>query len=57
MVIVFETLDMAAVEPLLLGMPESFGVLLFGIGLVTIAMLLRWILGRGDDEKGEDEIG
>lgn len=53
----FETLDIAVFEPLLLGMPESVGLLLFGIGLITMAMLLRWIFGGNDGHKAEDNLG
>ena len=57
MVIMFETLDIAVFQPLLLGMPESLGLLLFGIGLITMAMLLRWILGDSDDKKADENLG
>jgi len=57
MFLMFETLDIAVFEPLLLGMPESLGLLLFGIGLITMAMLLRWILGGNEEEKVDDNLG
>ncbi len=57
MYIMFETLDIAVFQPLLLGMPESLGLLLFGIGLITMAMLLRWILGDSDEEKADENLG
>lgn len=53
----FETLDIAVFQPLLLGIPESLGLLMFGIGLITMAMLLRWILGDDKDPKPEEKIG
>ena len=57
MFIMFETLDIAVFQPLLLGMPESLGLLLFGIGLITMAMLLRWILGDSDEKKADENLG
>ena len=57
MYIMFETLDIAVFEPLLLGIPESLGLLLFGIGLITMAMLLRWILGGNEEEKADEKFG
>ncbi len=52
----FETLDIAVFQPLLLGIPESLGLLVFGIGLVTMAMLLRWILGEGKETKTDENL-
>ena len=31
---------------LLISIPESLGLLAFGIGLVAVAVLIRWLLGR-----------
>jgi hypothetical protein len=52
----FETLDIAVFQPLLLGIPESVGLLMFGVGLITMAMLLRWILGEGKEGKGDENV-
>lgn len=38
--------------PLLAGIPESLSVLLFGIGLVSSAGILRVVLARLDKSKG-----
>ena len=44
---------LAVVEVLLAGIPESVGILVFGIGLVTVAVLIRRALGRGDAERND----
>ena len=44
---------LAMVEVLLAGIPESVGILVFGIGLVTVAILIRRALGRGDAERND----
>lgn len=37
-------------------LPESFGLLLFGIGLVVLTMILRWIFTRFAAVKNEKQI-
>ena len=50
-----ESLDIAA-GPLLAAVPESVGLLAFGIGLISVAGILRWVLGRRDEQtSGPDE--
>ena len=51
MIFALEILDVAAIEPLLVSIPESVSLLAFGVGLVSVAVILRWILGRNDDDK------
>ena len=36
------------VKTLLLGIPESAGLLAFGVGLTATAVLIRWFLGRSE---------
>jgi hypothetical protein len=36
--------------------PESLGLLLFGIGLVVLTMLLRWVFTRLSEVKDEKRI-
>lgn len=45
--------DLNASWPLLAGIPESLSVLLFGVGLVTSAGIVRAVLARCD--KGESK--
>lgn len=41
-------------QNLLLGfMPESLGLLIFGIGLIGLTIGLRWILKRGEESAEE----
>ncbi len=51
MVILFEIFNLAAIETLLVGIPESVGLLVFGIGLTAAAVLIRRLLGRRNVEK------
>ena len=37
-------------------LPESLGLLLFGIGLVVLTMILRWIFTRFAAVKSEKQI-
>ncbi len=37
-------------------LPESLGLLLFGIGLVVLTMLLRWVFTRLTAVKDEKRI-
>ena len=53
MLVLFEITDLAAAETLLVSIPESLGLLAFGIGLVAVAVLIRWFLGRGESQKGD----
>lgn len=55
MLVLIEITYIAAIEPLLFGIPESVGLLAFGIGLTATAVIIRWVLGRGDVEKTEDD--
>lgn len=57
MLLVFETLDVAAAGPLLVGIPESVSLLAFGIGLISAAVILRWVLGRRDGDKTKRNLG
>lgn len=38
---------------LLGGMPESLGLLIFGIGLISLTIGLRWILKHSEDNAKE----
>jgi hypothetical protein len=54
---VFVTIaDFAAIEVLLASIPESLGLLAFGIGLVAAAVIGRWLLARSDENEGKKEI-
>lgn len=55
MLVLIEITYFVAIEPLLFGIPESVGLLAFGVALTVTAIIIRWFLGRGDVEKTEDD--
>lgn len=57
MLLGLEMLDVAAAGPLLAGMPESAGVLAFGVGLISFAGIMRWVFKRRDGEKSSEDKG
>ena len=57
MLVFFEMLDLAAIRTLLVTIPESVGLLVFGITLAAAAVLIRWFLGRGATVKSTEKIG
>ncbi len=41
---------------LILGyVPETVGLLIFGVALVAVTIFLRWILGEKEAEKSKEE--
>ncbi len=57
MPVLIEIFNFAAIETLLVGIPESAGLLVFGIGLVLTAVLIRRLLGRSSQPKTEEKLG
>jgi hypothetical protein len=49
-------LEIKTLEAFLLGVPESIGLLAFGLGLTGAAVLLRWLLSRAEAAKNEKEL-
>ena len=56
MFIFFTFADLAAVEMMLVSIPESLGLLAFGVALVAVAVIGRWLLARGEEMNGKEEI-
>ena len=56
MFLLTEISSLAAVEALLVGIPESIELFIFGVGLIGAVVLLRWFLDRGKIEKTEEEL-
>ena len=56
MLILFEIMDFAAMKVLLAGMPESLGLLVFGLGLVIVAVLIRRVLKRGHSDVQDEKV-
>lgn len=48
--------DSGTVDLLLVSIPESLGLLAFGIGLVVVAVLIRWLMGRPPEEKDDGKV-
>lgn len=56
MFVLFEITDIGAAETLLVSLPDSLGVLAFGIILILAAVLTRSVLARGDEHRNNSEI-
>ena len=52
----FENVRMASVVSFLAAIPESIGLLVFGIGLVVMAVLIRSFLTRNETDKTDPEV-
>ncbi|MEQ1641927.1 MAG: hypothetical protein ABL959_00615 [Pyrinomonadaceae bacterium] len=55
MVVLLEITNFAAIETLIVSIPESVGVLIFGVVLVLTALLIRRVLGRSESEKADEK--
>lgn len=56
MFFLFTIADFAAIEGLLVSIPESLGLLAFGIALVAAAVIGRWLLARDGESEDKKEI-
>ncbi len=52
-----EIFDLAALETLFVGIPESVGLLVFGVGLVGLVVLVRRFMGRGETRNTDEKLG
>lgn len=55
MVVLLEIVNFAAIETLIVSIPESFGVLIFGGVLVLTALLIRRVMGRSEPVKTDEK--
>lgn len=55
MMYLFETSDVGAVTTLLVSIPESLGLLVFGIGLILIAVLIRALLAKSENVETHEK--
>ncbi|CAN5459171.1 hypothetical protein BH10ACI3_BH10ACI3_01420 [soil metagenome] len=56
MFVSFEVIRVAAIELMFAGIPESVGLLGFGIGLVVFAVLIRRLIARSENESSDRKI-
>ena len=57
MILAITTIEVfASAETLLVSMPESVGVLVFGIALVMLAVAIRNFMAKSASEKTEEKI-
>lgn len=54
MLVLIEIINFSTTAGLLLEIPESAGLLAFGVGLTASAAILRSLLGRGDADRTEE---
>ena len=57
MVFLSDNMGLASIHALFMSIPETAGLLVFGLCLIGAAVLLRRLLGRGDSAKTEQEMG
>ena len=57
MLVVAAIIKFATFETLLVGIPESVGLLVFGVGLILAAVFIRRLLGRNSETKVDEKLG
>jgi hypothetical protein len=57
MVFLTDNMGLASIQALFLSIPETAGLLVFGLCLIGTAALIRRLLGRGEAEKTEQSVG
>lgn len=55
MVFLFEIGNSPTIESIAVSIPESLGLLVFGVGLAVAAILLRSILAKSEKAKSDEE--
>ncbi|MFZ1700817.1 MAG: hypothetical protein WBO10_14510 [Pyrinomonadaceae bacterium] len=53
MFIAVHIIQPGALEGLFVSIPESLGVLAFGIAMIVIAVLIRRLMGRNESDKSD----
>jgi hypothetical protein len=56
MYLLTEISSLTAVKALLVGIPESIELFVFGVGLIGSVVLLRWFLDRGKIAETDEEL-
>jgi hypothetical protein len=52
----FVLFEITAIKSFLLGIPESLGVLVFGLGLAAAAILTRRVFARAEAARTVDDL-
>jgi len=55
MLALFEIANAGTIEGFLVSIPESLGLLVFGLVLVATAVLIRKLMNRGESPKADDK--
>lgn len=55
MFLLIEMTKFASVKALLVGIPESVELFVFGIALIVAVMMLRWFLNRNNNARDDDK--
>lgn len=55
MIFLFEIGNAPTIESIAVSIPESLGLLVFGVGLVVVAVLLRSIFAKSEKAKSDEE--
>ncbi|MEQ1604206.1 MAG: hypothetical protein ABL999_04990 [Pyrinomonadaceae bacterium] len=56
MFLLFEIGNAPTIESMAVSIPESLGLLIFGIGLVVVAVLLRSMLAKSEKPKSDEKV-
>lgn len=52
-----EIFDLAALETLFVGIPESAGLLVFGVVLISLVVLIRRFMARAETRTTDEKLG
>ncbi len=54
--LLFEIGNAPTIESIAVSIPESLGLLVFGVGLVVVAVLLRSMLAKSEKSKSDEKV-
>ena len=57
MFMLFQNLDFASLDTLLVSVPESLGVLVFGLGFTSLAILMRRLFDKSEHARASENTG
>jgi hypothetical protein len=56
MMILVENMSVTALQTFLVSIPETAGLMVFGLALIAVAVLIRWLLGRNEGDNHDEGI-